>query len=103
MRSYTAAQDEIAPPALYDKWFVFALLAIVALGLLMMTSASIVVSDRQLHQPFYFLYKQLILMTIGVFIGGLIMQVDIEYWEKLGGYLLVAVMCMLALVLIPGV
>lgn len=100
MRSYSQA---VTAPALYDKWFVFAILCIVALGLLMMTSASIVVSDKQLHQPFYFLYKQLIFLTLGVLVGSIIMQIEIVYWEKLGGYLLLGVMLMLALVLVPGV
>jgi cell division protein FtsW len=101
MRSYTATQAMTAP-ALFDKWFVFAILCIVSLGLLMMTSASIVVSDRQMHQPFYFLFKQLIYLSLGVVIGGVVLQVEIAKWEKYGGYLLVGVLLMLALVLIPG-
>lgn len=102
MRS-TATQQVIAAPALYDKWFIGAVLCIVAFGLLMMTSASIVISDKQLHQPFYFLYKQLIYLTLGVLIGGVIMQVETTYWEKFGGYLLLGVLLLLALVLIPGI
>lgn len=103
MRSYTATRAETALPALYDKWFVFAVLCIVTLGLLMMASASIVVSDKQLHQPFYFLFKQLIFLTVGILLGSLIVQMEIENWEKIGGYLLLSVMLMLALVIIPGV
>lgn len=102
MRSYTAT-DRLVIPALYDKWFVTALVSVVVLGLLMMTSASIVVSDKQYHQPFYYLYKQLIFLTLGVFLGGFILKVKIEYWEKIGGYLLAGVMLALALVLVPGI
>ncbi len=101
MRSYSGAQQSQVP-ALYDKWFVFAVLCIVSLGLLMMTSASIVISDKQMHQPFYFLFKQLIFLTLGVILGGVVLQIDTSYWEKLGGYLLLGVMLLLALVLIPG-
>src|SRR5579862_3138879 len=102
MRSSSVTQQAIGLPALYDKWFVLAVLGIVILGLLMMTSASIVVSDKQLHQPFYFLFKQLIYLTLGVLIGSIIVQIDISHWEKWGGYLLLGVLLMLALVLIPG-
>lgn len=102
MRSYTAT-DRLVIPALYDKWFVTALISIVALGLLMMTSASIVVSDKQYHQPFYYLYKQLIFLTLGVFLGSFILKVKIDYWEKIGGYLLAGVMLALAFVLVPGI
>lgn len=100
MRSYAF---HAVKPQLYDKWFIFAAIAIVAVGLIMMTSASIVVSDKQLHQPFYFLFKQLIFLTLGTFLGGLVMQVEIDFWKKNGGYFLLLVMLLLALVLIPGI
>lgn len=103
MRSSTAISHAITPPALYDRWFIFAILCIIGLGLLMMTSASIVISDKQMHQPFYFLFKQLVFMTLGVLIGSFIMKFEIAKWEKMGGYLLLVVMLMLALVLIPGI
>lgn len=103
MRSYTVNRHVSAPPSLYDKWFIFAVICIVGIGLLMMTSASIVVSDKKLHQPFYFLFKQLILLTVGMFIGNFILQMKIIYWEKIGGYLLLLVMFLLALVVIPGI
>lgn len=102
MRSYAAAQQATSP-VLYDKWFVFAVICIATLGLLMMTSASIVISDKQMHQPFYFLFKQLIFLTLGLIIGSAVMQIDTTYWEKLGGYFLLGVMLLLALVLVPGV
>lgn len=102
MRSSTETRGMLAPPVLYDKWFILAITCIVLLGMLMMTSASIVVSDKQLHQPFHFLIKQLVYLTLGTVLGSAVVQIDIHYWEKLGGYLLVVVMLMLALVLIPG-
>jgi cell division protein FtsW len=93
----------MSTPVLFDKWFVCAVLCIVALGLLMMTSASIVISDKQMQQPFYFLFKQLVYLTLGVAVGGVVIQLDTKIWEALGGYFLLAVMLMLALVLIPGI
>lgn len=101
MRSYH--EQTMSTPALYDKWFIIAVAGIVLVGLLMMTSASIVVSDKQLNQPFYYLFKQLVFLTLGILIGGAVIQFDLSYWEKLGGYLLLAVMLLLSLVLIPGI
>lgn len=103
MRSYTAAQGEAAPPAPFDRWFVAAVVCILLVGLLMMTSASIVISDKSLQQPFYFLFKQLVYLAIGVAIGSAVVQVQMDNWEKYGGYLLLAVLLMLSLVLIPGI
>jgi cell division protein FtsW len=103
MRSATIAQSKISSPALYDKWLIISILSIVTIGLLMMTSASIVISDKQLHQPFYFLFKQLIFLTLGVLLGSVIIRIDTSYYEKYGMFLLMAVMLMLVAVLIPGV
>lgn len=103
MRSYSATRPDVMRPALYDKWFVLAFLSILFFGLLMMTSASIVISDKQLHQPFYFLFKQLIFLTLSVLIGSVILQIEIRYWQTWGGYLLLGVMLLLSLVLIPGI
>jgi cell division protein FtsW len=100
MRSHAVSKEQT--PSLYDKWFIFVVFCIVGLGLMMMTSASIVVSDKQLHQPFYFLYKQLIFLMLGTLLGTVITQIDISFWEKFRGYLLLGVMLLLALVLIPG-
>src|SRR3990167_2508444 len=90
-------------PIFYDKWLMIAVACIVILGLIMMTSASIVISDKQFHEPFYFLYKQLILLTLGVLLGSVIVNIDTSYWEKSGAWLLLGVMFLLALVLIPGI
>ena len=103
MRTHAIRRQAFVSPALYDKWFVFAIICILALGLLMMTSASIVISDKQMHQPFYYLFKQLVYLTAGLALAGVVLQAEISYWEKFGSYLLVGVLFMLALVLIPGI
>jgi cell division protein FtsW len=103
MRSYTTVENNTKSPLFYDKWFVLSVLGIVVMGLLMMTSASIVVSDKQLHQPFYFLFKQLAYMSLGVVVGSVIIQIDIAYWQKMRGYLLLGVLLLLSLVLVPGI
>jgi cell division protein FtsW len=104
MRSRSAHQDNmVKPPLLYDKWFLVAVISIVSLGLLMMTSASIEVSDKQVHTPFYFLLKQLIFLILGMIAGGFILQIDTRFWERVGGYLLLINLFLLAIVLIPGI
>lgn len=102
MRSYSAAHP-LMEPRIYDKWFVLAVISIIMFGLLMMTSASIVISDKIMHQPFYFLFKQVIFLTLGVLLGSLIIQVDLSYWEKTGPYILLFSLLLLSLVLLPGI
>lgn len=93
----------VSKPQLYDRVFIISFLLIIILGLIMMTSASIVVSEKQAHQPFYFLFKQLIFLFMGILLGGFVLQIDILFWKKNGGYFLLLVMLLLALVLIPGI
>lgn len=102
MRSFSTAEETQAP-APYDRWFVAAILAILLMGLLMMTSASIVLSDNSPQQPFYFLFKELVYLAVGIAIGCMIVQVSMDNMEKYGGYLLVVVLLMLCLVLVPGI
>jgi cell division protein FtsW len=99
----TPSRRIMTPPLPYDRWLIFTVLSIVALGLLMVASASIVVSDHQLHQPFYFFYKQLIYLILGIVIGSVVVQFEIDFWEKFGGILLISTLFLLALVLFPGI
>ncbi|OGT53090.1 MAG: cell division protein FtsW [Gammaproteobacteria bacterium RIFCSPHIGHO2_12_FULL_42_13] len=93
----------MAPPPPYDRFFVITVLCILGLGLTMMASASVVISDRMWHQPFYYLYRQLAFLTVGVLVGSFVVQIETPIWEKMGGFLLVTVVLLLALVLIPGI
>lgn len=92
----------MSPPVPYDRWLLTVVAILMGLGLLMVTSASIVISERLFNQPFYYLYKQMISIVLGVLIGSIIVQFKISTWEKLGGLFLLGVIVLLALVLLPG-
>ena len=94
---------QMAPPVPYDRSLVIVVGLLISLGLLMVASASIVVSNEQLHQPFYYLYRQLFGVGIGILVGSIIVQFEIQFWEKMGGMLLILVILLLALVLLPGI
>jgi len=98
-----APRRVMTPPLPYDRWLILTVATLVGLGLLMVASASIVVSDKQLHQPFYYFYKQLIFLILGIVLGGVVVQFEIDFWEKMSSVLLVGALLLLALVLFPGV
>lgn len=102
LKSYSPRRAMI-PPAPYDRWLIAIVLSLVGLGLLMVASASIETSDYQLHQPFYYFYKQAIYLVLGVLIGAIVVQLEVAQWEKWGGILLLITLGMLALVLLPGI
>ena len=63
----------------------------------MVASASIVISDQQLHQPFYYLFRQLMGLTLGILLGGIVVQFDSSIWKKIDGWLLIITLLLLAL------
>lgn len=103
MINNTSTRRTMIPPAPYDRWLIIIVSSLVGLGLLMVASASIETSDHQLHEPFYYFYRQLIYLVLGILIGSIVVQFEVAIWEKISGYLLVAIMVMLAIVLIPGI
>lgn len=92
-----------SPPVPYDRWLIIVVAILVSFGLLMVASASIDISDQQLHQPFYYFYRQLVGVVLGILLGSIIVQFRIAVWEKMDGVLLVGVMLLLTVVLLPGV
>ncbi|MCD6038732.1 MAG: ftsW [Gammaproteobacteria bacterium] len=93
----------VSPPVPYDRWLIFVVVTLIGLGLLMVASASIVISDKQLHQPFYYLFRQIMGLVLGILLGSMVVQVDTILWKKIEGILLVGMMLLLALVLLPGI
>jgi cell division protein FtsW len=77
--------------------------AIVLLGLVMMTSASISVADRLTHEPFQFLERQSVGVLLGLMAAVIMMMIPTQTWERLALPLLVIAIVLLVLVLIPGI
>jgi cell division protein FtsW len=86
-----------------DPWVLIPALLLLALGLLIMTSASMPIADRQTGQPFYFLYRQSAFAGIGLLAAGVAFQIRLALWRRAGPFLLLMAISLLVLVLIPGI
>ncbi len=93
----------VRAPSTVDHWLLFAGLLLLALGLLMVASASIPMADRQTGQPFYFLIRQGIYVGIGLILASIVFQVPLNVWYHSGPLLLLVGVVLLILVLIPGI
>ncbi|WP_028388178.1 putative lipid II flippase FtsW [Legionella fairfieldensis] len=91
------------PIALYDKWLMGAVLALLIIGLMMVASSSVVISTKYYHQPFHFLIRQICYLIVGFFIAIIVMRIDSSVWEKISMPLLLVCLFMLLIVLIPGI
>ncbi|HPE71100.1 MAG TPA: putative lipid II flippase FtsW [Candidatus Competibacter sp.] len=86
-----------------DPWVLVSTVLLLALGLLMVTSASIPLADSKMGQPFYFLIRQSAFVVVGLLAAGVVLQVPLTRWRRAGPLLLLAAMGLLGLVLVPGV
>ncbi len=87
----------------HDVWLMGAFAAILALGLVMVASASVALADRQVGQPLYYLWRQIGYATAGVLLMALTVRVPLVRWRALGPVLLFGSVVLLGLVLVPGI
>ena len=86
-----------------DSGFVMAIVALVAIGILMVGSSSIAIADRELGQPFYYVERQLLYVLAGVCAMFVVRWVPLVFWQRISGSLLFVAVLLLLLVLIPGI
>lgn len=86
-----------------DPLFLGAVVTLLALGIIMVTSASIVVAERRLGHPFYYTFHQGFCMLLGIAGAAFVAAVPTKIWFRLSGLLMVAALATLVLVLIPGI
>ena len=65
-----------------DYPLLFAALALSALGLVMVASASITLADRELGQPFYYALRQAIYIGAGVLVGRACIACASRWWSR---------------------
>jgi len=90
-------------PVLYDRLLILVSLGLIAIGLIMVASASMMVAERLYQQPLYFLYRQLIYAMLGIGIALIIFRFNVRFWQRMGPTLLISAFFLLLLVLIPGI
>lgn len=87
----------------YDKWILVSTVALVLFGLLMVSSASMVISDRHYGYPFHYLIRQSVYIAIGFIAAGFVLYIPLRTWQQYSGYLMLISLFLLFAVLIPGI
>ena len=87
----------------YDMWLLSITLFLICLGLVMVTSSSITLADRQYHEPLYYFWRQLTSVGIALGLAFVVIRIPMQIWERLSTLLLVVGITLLGLVLIPGI
>ena len=89
-------------PAQLDAQVVLIYGALISIGLIMVTSASIGVADQQMGDPLYFGKRQFLRLLLGIMLVWLAYRVPTAIWKHNGMLLMLSSILLLAMVLIPG-
>ncbi|HUN68121.1 MAG TPA: putative lipid II flippase FtsW [Burkholderiales bacterium] len=95
-----------APAAEYDRSLAWAALLLMALGLVMVYSASIATAEasRSFGQnPAYFLLRHGVFLAIALGAATAVFLLPLRYWQKAAPWLFAGCFALLILVLIPGI
>jgi len=88
----------------FDQSLVAVVGALLALGLVMVYSASIAMSDNPRfshYAPTYFLTRHLFSLAIGLMVALAVVQVPVTFWEKHASLIFVITLALLVAVLLP--
>jgi cell division protein FtsW len=86
---------------MFDSWVVGTVAALLLIGLIMVASASIGVSDHESGNPFFYFERQLLYVMMGLVAAFVAMAIPTGVWEKHSKVLLVGGFALLVLVLLP--
>ena len=82
----------------YDPWLLAVVLALAALGVVMVASSSIAMDSN----PFYFLTRHVIFLGLGIGLAYVAMRTELKSIEHYNQWLLLACFVLLAAVFVPG-
>lgn len=85
-----------------DGVLVLVALALLALGTVMVASASMTVAARAFDSPWFYFNRQIVFVALGIGLAWLAVQVPLARWRELAMPLMLVGVLLLALVLMPG-
>lgn len=86
-----------------DKYLILAVVLLIIIGLIMVTSSSMAISGRKFDQPFYYLFRQGTYAILGLLAALIVLRIKMSFWQKIAPLLLFISIIALTLVLIPGI
>jgi cell division protein FtsW len=88
----------------FDQSLVWVVVALLALGMVMVYSASVALPDNPKfarYESTHFLYRQILFIFIAFLLSLVAVQIPMSFWEKSAPWLFVCALLLLVLVLIP--
>ena len=88
---------------LLDPWIIGTVCALLLIGLVMVASASIGISEKETGAAFHYFTRQLVYVALGLVAGCVGLAVPTRVWDEYSKYLLGGAFLLLVVVLIPGI
>jgi cell division protein FtsW len=88
----------------FDRTLVCVVVGLLALGLVMVYSASVAMPDNPKFARYtttYFLNRHLLFLSLSIAIALAVVQIPVAFWEKVSPWIFVAALLLLVLVLLP--
>ena len=86
-----------------DPWLLGAAVALAALGLVMVASASVAAAERATGSGLHYALRHAVALAVGAGAGWLAWRVPLAAWRRAAPALLAVALALLALVLVPGI
>lgn len=98
----------VAPKATLEqipewRWIALTTIALMCVGLIMMTSASMDIGAQKYNSPFFHFQRHGMYMVIALFIAFVVSRIPMKFWFTYGWAFLLFSMVLLSVVLIPGI
>jgi len=98
-RAMFASQGEMQ---LYDRTLFWLIASLLAIGLIMVASASLPAAERLTGNPFHFVMRHGVYLVIALFTAAVVLMVPLERWERRNALLCIVGLALLCLVLLVG-
>ena len=89
----------------YDQPLVWVVLLLMLLGMVMVYSASISLSDARKFAAYtnnYFVVRQALFIGVSIIVAALVFRIRVATWQKIAPWLFIGTLVLLVMVLIPG-
>lgn len=103
MAAFALGKSSRISPVRYDRYLLLAAATILFMGIVMVASTSINLSNHIYHTPFHFLIRQMIYLAAGIGIAIFVVNIPIKTWQRHSASLLILGFLLLIIVLIPGI
>ncbi|MDF7671222.1 cell division protein FtsW [Orbaceae bacterium ESL0721] len=90
---------QVNPQIPFDNQLLWTVIGLMIFGVIMVTSASMSLSESH---PFYYTQRELIQLGLSLFLMLITLYVPVKYWQQCSSILLISAIIMLAVVLLIG-